>query len=120
MYGRFSDFTQESFSLFTDWLLDPKYTSPYQETPDWLSYNIPCIIKRQFGDVLEYARPYATDNFPLMFSRLREICEILGYSETASALFADLPLEYDRCVQSTGKPICMEAVTRDSTDAVYS
>jgi len=55
MYGRFSDFTQESFSLFTDDLVDPKYTAPFNEPADWLPYNIPCIIKGLFGDALEYA-----------------------------------------------------------------
>lgn len=52
MYGRFSDFN-ESSSVFTDRLVDPKYTIPYQEMSGWLPYNIPCIIKKLFGDVLE-------------------------------------------------------------------
>ena len=53
MYGRFSDFTQESFSLFTDRLVDPKYTISYEEIPGWRPYNIPCIVKKLFGDALE-------------------------------------------------------------------
>ncbi|CZR66039.1 uncharacterized protein PAC_15940 [Phialocephala subalpina] len=92
MYGRFSDFTQESFSLFTAELVDPTYTTPYQETPDWLPYNIPCIIKRLFGDALE----------------LCKICKILGYSEKAQALFEGLPLEYDRYVQSATHEHCFQ------------
>lgn len=63
MYGRFSDFNQESFRLFTDHLVDPEYTAPYQETSNWLPYNIPCTIKTLFGDALGYVYPSATAIF---------------------------------------------------------
>jgi hypothetical protein len=33
IYGRFLDFIQESFSFFTDWLVDPKYITSYEEKP---------------------------------------------------------------------------------------
>lgn len=53
-YGRFGDACEETLVGLTRHLTKPEYTTRYTETPGWIPFSIPCIIKYLVGNTLSY------------------------------------------------------------------